>query len=63
LAFVARGATPAPKPRVNLTRYHGVLAPNYCYGGLVAPAKRDKGISSISNAEISTPAERHFAMT
>jgi hypothetical protein len=63
VAFVARRAVRIPEPRANFTRYHGVLAPNYCYGGLVAPAKRDKGISSISNAEISTPAERHFAMT
>jgi hypothetical protein len=26
--FVARLAALVPKPRVNLTRYHGVLAPN-----------------------------------
>jgi hypothetical protein len=27
--FVARLAALIPKPRVNLTRYHGVLAPNH----------------------------------
>ena len=52
-----------PKPRVNLTRYHGVLAPNHRWRGLVTPAKRGKGVKSISNAEVRTPAERHAAMT
>jgi ribosomal protein S27E len=52
-----------PKPRVNLTRYHGVLAPNHRWRGLVTPARRGKGIKSISNAEVRTPAERHAAMT
>ena len=27
--FIARLAALVPKPRVNLTRYHGVLAPNH----------------------------------
>jgi hypothetical protein len=52
-----------PKPRVNLTRYHGVLAPNHRWRGLVTPARRGKGIKSTSNAEVRTPAERHTAMT
>jgi hypothetical protein len=33
--FVARLAALVPKPRVNLTRYHGVLAPNHRWRGLV----------------------------
>ena len=57
------GAIQQPKPRVNLTRYHGVLAPNHRWRGLVTPARRGKGIKSISNAEVRTPAERHTAMT
>ena len=61
--FVARLAALVPKPRVNLTRYHGVLAPNHRWRGLVTPARRGKGIKSISNAEVRTPAERHTAMT
>jgi hypothetical protein len=61
--FVARLAALVPKPRVNLTRYHGVLAPNHRWRGLVTPARRGKGIKSISNAEVRTPAERHAAMT
>jgi hypothetical protein len=31
--------------------------------GLVTPARRGKGIQSISNTEFRTPAERHAAMT
>ena len=46
--FIARLAAlawpAASKPRVNLTRYHGVLAPNHCCRGLVTPARRGKGI-------------------
>jgi Putative transposase len=61
--FVARLAALIPKPRVNLTRYHGVLAPNHRCRGLVTPAGRGKGIKSIANAEVRTPAERHAAMT
>ena len=52
-----------PKPRVNLTRYHGVLAPNRRCRGLVTPARRGKGVKSIANAEVRTPAERHAAIT
>ena len=59
--FIARLAALVPKPRVNLTRYHGVLAPNHRWRGLVTPARRGKGIKSNSNAEVRTPAERHAA--
>jgi hypothetical protein len=61
--FIARLAALVPKPRVNLTRYHGVLAPNHRCRGLVTPARRGKGIKSISNAEVRSGAERHAAMT
>ena len=61
--FVARLAALVPKPRVNLTRHHGVLAPNHLCRGLVTPAKRGKGVKSIANAEARTAAERHAAMT
>ncbi len=59
--FVARLAALVPKPRVNLTRYHGVLAPNHRWRGLVTPARRGKGVKSIANAEVRTAAERHAA--
>ncbi len=61
--FIARLAALVPKPRVNLTRYHGVLAPNHRWRGLVTPAKRGKGVKPISNAEVRSAAERHAAMT
>jgi hypothetical protein len=61
--FIARLAALVPKPRVNLTRYHGVLAPNHRWRGLVTPAKRGKGVKRISNTEVRSPAERHAAMT
>jgi len=63
LDFVARLAALVPKPRVNLTRYHGVLAPNHRCRGLVTPGRRGKGIKSITNAEVRTAAERYAAMT
>jgi hypothetical protein len=61
--FVARLAALVPKPRINLTRYHGVLAPNHRWRGLVTPAKRGKGVKRIASTEIRPPAERHAAMT
>ena len=59
--FIARLAALVPKPRVNLTRYHGVLAPNHRWRGLVTPARRGKGVKFTSNAEVRTPPERHAA--
>ncbi len=63
LDFIARLAALVPKPQVNLTRYHGVLAPNHRWRGLVTPAKRGKGVQQISNTEVHSPIERHAAMT
>ena len=61
--FVARLAALVPKPRVNLTRYHGLLAPNHRCRGLITPARRGKGVKPISKAEVRSAAERHVAMT
>ena len=66
--FIARLAALIPKPRFNLTRYHGVLArgghpPNHRCRGLITPAKRGKGVKRISNTEVRSPDERHAAMT
>ena len=41
--LIARLAVFVPKPRVNLTRYHGMLALNHRWRGRVTPAKRCKG--------------------
>ncbi|MFT6956221.1 MAG: hypothetical protein ACJAYC_001225 [Halieaceae bacterium] len=61
--FIARLAALVPKPRVNLTRYHGVLAPNHRWRRLVTPAKRGKGVKPIASKEVRSPAERHATMT
>jgi hypothetical protein len=61
--FIARLAALVPKPRVNLTRYHGVLAPNHRWRRLVTPAKRGKRVKPIASTEVRSPAERHAAMT
>ena len=63
LDFIARLAALVPKPRINLTRYHGVLAPNHRWRRLVTPAKRGKGVKRIANTEVRSPAERHVAMS
>ena len=46
LDFIARLAAPVPKPRVNLTRFHGVFAPNSRHRALVTPAKRGRATRS-----------------
>ena len=64
LDFIARLAALVPKPRVNLTRFHGVFAPNSKYRALVTPAKRGKGGKKAkATNEPLTPAEHHAAMT
>ncbi len=42
LDFIAKLAALVPKPRVNLTRFHGVFAPNSKHRVQVTPAKRGK---------------------
>jgi len=63
--FLARLAVLVPKPCVNLTRFHGVFAPNSKYRIQVTPSKRGKG--SKRNAEedgqCQSPAERRAAMS
>jgi len=62
LDFIARLVALVPKPRVNLTRYHGIFAPNSKYRALVTPAKRGKGKKGIA-AQRQPPAERRASMT
>lgn len=64
LDFVARLVALVPKPRVNLTRFHGVFAPNSKYRSRVTPArlgKREK-IHSPDDTD-QTPAEKRVSMT
>jgi hypothetical protein len=63
VGFIARLAALVPKPRVNLTRYQVVLAPNHRWRGRVTPAKRAKGVKRIANTDVRSPAERHVAMS
>jgi hypothetical protein len=65
IADIARLATLVPKPRVHLTRDHGVFAPNSQPRALVMPAKRGKGHKpkALDEAREQTPAERRASMT
>jgi hypothetical protein len=65
LDFIARLAALVPRPRVNLTRFHGVFAPNSKHRALVTPAKRGKGSKPESTADglEKTPPQRHAAMS
>jgi hypothetical protein len=62
LDFIAKLAALVPKPRVNLTRFHGVFAPNSKHRVDVTPAKRGKGRPHEEH-EDKTSEQRHQAMT
>jgi hypothetical protein len=53
------------KPRFNLTRFHGVFAPNSKHRARVTPAKRGRGgrHPTTGDPQEPTPAERRAAMT
>ena len=65
LDFIARLAALVPRPRVNLTRFHGVFAPNSKHRAVVTPARRGKGNKAQTSDEPQdqTPVERRAAMT
>ena len=65
LDFISRLVALIPKPRVNLTRFHGVFAPNSHYRAMVTPARRGRGkkTKATNDKQDQTPAERHAAMT
>ena len=65
LDFIAKLAALVPRPRVNLTRFHGVFAPNSKHRALVTPAKRGRGdkAKAASDVEDQRPAEQRVAMT
>jgi hypothetical protein len=60
LDFIARLAALVPKPRVNLTRFHGVFAPN---SGLRAQVTPGRSARHCRGKAIETASERHVAMT
>jgi hypothetical protein len=65
LDFIARLAALVPKPRVNLTRFHGVFAPNSQHRALVTPARRGRGDKpkATEAGEEQSPAERRASMS
>jgi hypothetical protein len=65
LDFIARVAALVPKPRVNLTPFHGVFAPNSQHRALVTPARRGRGNKpkATEAGEEQTPAERRASMS
>ena len=65
LDFISRLIALVPRPRVNLTRFHGVFAPNSKHRALVTPASRGKGNMRQENSKTDdcVPANRHAAMT
>ncbi len=65
LDFMAKLAALVPKPRANLTRYHGVLAPNSKQRIYVTPAKRGKGNTQKQGVKVDEPArvDCHQSMT
>jgi len=65
LDFISRLVSLVPKPRVNLTRFHGVFAPNSKYRTLVTPAKQGRGkkVKTADDAQDQTPAEKRASMT
>jgi len=65
LDFISRLVSLVPKPRVNLTRFHGVFAPNSKYRALVTPAKRGRGkkVTAPNETQDQTPAEKRASMT
>lgn len=52
-----------PRPRVNLTRFHGVFAPNSQHRALVTKAAWGKGKKPKGSDEPPTPAERRASMS
>jgi len=66
--FMARLSALVPRPRANLTRFHGVFAgapdrPNNKYRALVTPSKRGKSAKRQINGDERSPVEQHAAMT
>ena len=61
---ISRLVSLVPKPRINLTRFHGVFAPHSKYRALVTPAKRGTGkkVQAADQAQDQTSAERRASM-
>jgi hypothetical protein len=64
LDFIARLAALVSKPRVNLTRFHGVFAPDSKHRASITPAKRGKGNKpkAAHETQEQPPIERRASM-
>ena len=62
---ISRLVVLVPKPRANLTRYHGIFAPNRSLRARVTPAQRGKGspLKGPDESPDQTPTEHRAAMT
>ena len=61
LDFIARLAALVPRPRVNLTRFHGVFAPNSHWRAQITPAGRDRERRSLRADETPSAGEPYRA--
>ncbi len=62
--FIAKLAALVPRPRVNLTRFHGVFAPNSKHRVWVTPARRGKGSPKLAADQgEKIPGQAHVAMS
>jgi hypothetical protein len=61
LDFLARLAALVPSPGVNLTRYHGVFAPNHRLRAWIVPAQRGRGAADGAGQGRATP--KHVSMS
>jgi hypothetical protein len=61
LDFLARLAVLVPSPGVNLTRYHGLFAPNHGLRAQIVPAKRGRGAADTAGQGSATP--KHVSMS
>ena len=64
LDFISKLAALVPKPRVNLTRYHGVFAPNSKHRALVTPGGRGRRrkVKADDDSHDKSPEERRASM-
>jgi hypothetical protein len=73
LDFIARLAALVPKPRVNLTRFHGVFVrggpprggppPKSRHRVTITPALRNKAKKALPTGQEKTRAQKHQSMT
>jgi len=63
LYFIVRLAALVPKPRVNLTRFHGVFTPNSRHRVTITPALRNKAKKALPTGQEKTRAHKYQSIT